>query len=265
MKYGAMNFPVLPVISEIETFAALGFDYLELTLDAPEAHYTGIRRQRANIQRTLSVHNLGLVCHMPTFVHAADLTESIRRASVEELLASLDTAAELGATKAVLHPPHLGGLAPLVRDTALEYAYESLEVMVGRAGDLGITLCLENMMPGAGAFYNPADFDDLFKRFPACKLTLDTGHAHIGAGSSQKLLDFIRRFGDRIGHVHLSDNSGKGDEHLPLGCGRIDFHRVFEALAEAGYDDTVTLEIFTQDRFFLKLSRERFAALAGER
>ena len=264
MKYGAMNFPVLPVISEIETFAALGFDYLELTLDAPEAHYTGIRRQRDNILRTLSVHHLGLVCHMPTFVHAADLTESIRRVSVEELLASLDTAADLGATKAVLHPPHLGGLAPLVRDTAMGYAYESLETMIGRAADLGITLCLENMMPHAGAVYNPADFEALFNRFPACKLTLDTGHAHIGAGSSQKLLEFIRRFGDRIGHVHLSDNSGRGDEHLPLGCGRIDFHSVSEALSEAGYDDTVTLEIFTQDRFFLKLSRERFAALTGE-
>ena len=32
MLYGAMNFPVSPVIQELETLAALGFDYLELTM-----------------------------------------------------------------------------------------------------------------------------------------------------------------------------------------------------------------------------------------
>jgi hypothetical protein len=28
MQFGAMNFPVMPVLDEIETFARLGFDYL---------------------------------------------------------------------------------------------------------------------------------------------------------------------------------------------------------------------------------------------
>lgn len=263
MKYGAMNFPVLPVISEVETFASMGFDYLELTMDAPEAHYTTIRPRIDNLRKALSVYGMGLVCHMPTFVHAADLTESIRRASLEELSASLETAAQLGAEKAVLHPPHLSGMGQYVPDTAIGYAYESLTALVEKAGDLGITLCLENMMPGAGAFFNPADFETLFDRFPDCKFTLDTGHAHLGDGGGDKLFEFIRRFGDRIGHVHLSDNSGKADEHLPIGCGRIDFPAFAEALANTGYDDTATLEIFTQDRTFLKVSRDRFEELMG--
>jgi hypothetical protein len=39
MRFGAMNFPVVPVLDEIETFARLGFDYLELAMDPPMAHH----------------------------------------------------------------------------------------------------------------------------------------------------------------------------------------------------------------------------------
>ena len=49
------------------------------------------------IRRMLADHRIGLVCHLPTFVSTADLTDSIREASIEEVLGSLDTAAELGA------------------------------------------------------------------------------------------------------------------------------------------------------------------------
>jgi len=37
MHYGAMNFPVLPVLEEIDAIAGMGFDYLELAMDAPMA------------------------------------------------------------------------------------------------------------------------------------------------------------------------------------------------------------------------------------
>jgi len=35
MKYGAMNFPVKPVLEEIQKISDLGFDYVELALDPP--------------------------------------------------------------------------------------------------------------------------------------------------------------------------------------------------------------------------------------
>ena len=42
MQFGAMNFPVTPVLDEIETFARLGFDYLELAMDPPMAHHSNL-------------------------------------------------------------------------------------------------------------------------------------------------------------------------------------------------------------------------------
>jgi hypothetical protein len=39
MLYGAMNFPIRPILEELEAISGLGFDYLELAMDPPQAHY----------------------------------------------------------------------------------------------------------------------------------------------------------------------------------------------------------------------------------
>jgi sugar phosphate isomerase/epimerase len=268
MRYGAMNFPIKPVCEEIERIAALGFDYLELALDAPMAHFSIVRAQARDIQRMLSRYSLGLVCHMPTFVSTADLTESIRNASRKEVLSSLEAAAELGATKAVLHPSHVGGLGPLVMEQSRRYAMESLIQTVEAARRLGLQICLENMSPKYLSLAEPEEFEEIFAALPDLWLTLDTGHAHIDDPSANRAWRFLARYGERIGHVHVSDNRGRHDEHLPLGAGSVDIVAVVEALHHAGYDDTITLEIFTQAPGDLISSRaflERLLQKSGRR
>ena len=96
--------------------------------------------------------------------------------------------------------------------------------------------------------------DQAFER----KLTLDTGHANIGNPGGRRILEFIEKFGHRIGHLHVSDNFGERDDHIPLGAGNIDFVKIVNELKQCGYDDTATLEIFSEDRRELKNSREIF-------
>jgi sugar phosphate isomerase/epimerase len=261
MMYGAMNFPIKPILDEIEEIAALGFDYLELAMDPPDAHFSTIRDIRGQIQSALETHSMKLVCHLPTFVSIADLTESIRSASLDEMLNSLEVAAQLNALKVVLHPGHIGGLGIFVKDMALTYGMDSLEVIIAKADQLGLCVCLENMFPRFQTFFAPRHFNEILKHFPDLKLTLDTGHANIDNSDANRVLDFIGKFGHRIGHFHLSDNLGRRDDHLPLGKGTIDFDKIARALNESGYDDTITLEIFSEDRRQLLSSRETFAAM----
>lgn len=255
MRFGAMNFPVAPVLEEIEVFGKMRMDYMELAMDPPQAHYRRIRKQKGRILNALARYNMGLVCHLPTFVYTAHLTDAIRHASLKEVTASLETAVELGAEKVVVHPGYIDGLAVHVQDYALGLAMESLGEIYMRAETLGVVLCVENMFPRAGPFVEPADFNPIFQAFPGLKLVLDTGHANIGDGSGKRIDDFITRFGDRLAHLHMSDNSGHLDEHLPLGYGNIGFRRVVRALRAVGYDQTVTLEIFGPDRSALVESR----------
>jgi len=80
---------------------------------------------------------MSLVGHLPTFVYTADLTASIRAASLAEILTSLEVASELAVTKAVLHPSAIHPLGSAVMELSLQYAADTLSTVVHRQINLG--------------------------------------------------------------------------------------------------------------------------------
>lgn len=257
MLYGAMNSPMRPLFGQIEDIADSTFDYLELTMDAPYCDSGTLRKQKGTIMETLEQSNLKLVCHLPTFLSTADLTDRIRNASIEETLDSLELAAELKSMKVVLHPGYMVGLGVFMPALSREYAMDSLGVFVEKAGELGLCLCLENMFSRGQWLVKPEEFKDVLDTFPDLYLTLDIGHAHVNSPDGEKCLRFIEMFSGRIGHLHVSDNFGKDDQHLPVGEGGIDFPRIVTALKAAGYNGTITLEVFTDSMDDLKRSKKK--------
>jgi sugar phosphate isomerase/epimerase len=264
MRFGAMNFPVAPVTDEIEALARLGFDYLELAMDPPMAHHHVVASNRTRIVRGLKDAGLGLVCHLPTFVSTADLTQSIRQASIDEMRASLVVAAELGAEKVVMHPSMANGMGPFVLDTVRGYAFDFYALMAGEARRLGVSICLENMFPRNRLGVEPDDLEAIFDAFPDFRLTLDTGHANIDDRRGKRLKGLVQRFGERIAHLHFSDNHGKLDDHLAVGQGRINFRDLVSRLHLLAYDGTATLEVFDADRQLLVSSRQRIEAMVAD-
>ncbi len=70
---------------------------------------------------------------------------------------------------------------------------------------------------------NPDHILDLLRHFrnPGFGACLDTGHAHI---FSHDTIDrWIEALGEHLVHLHIHDNRGEEDEHLPPGRGNIDF------------------------------------------
>jgi sugar phosphate isomerase/epimerase len=180
----------------------------------------------------------------------------LRRVSIQETLDALEAGAELGIEKAVLHPGYITGLGKFLLDKSKGYGMESIEIILRKATSFGITLCIENMFPQAHFLSNPHEFQEIFQSFPDLRLTLDIGHANLGGGKN-KSSEFIHQYGYRIGHVHANDNFGKEDNHLPVGAGIIDFEKILRELRESQYDKTITLEVFSKDRDYLKISREK--------
>lgn len=256
MKYGAMNFPIKPLLREIDEIGEMGFDYVELTMDPPEATPQKILGQKRAILEVLHRYGMGMIGHLPTFVWTSDLYESLRKASLQENFGALEAAAELGIKKVVLHPGFITGMGKLLLDQAKGNAMESLETILKKAFSLNITVCIENMFPQAHFLIHPHEFQPVFEKFPEIRLTLDMGHANLGGGKNRSL-EFIRLHGHRIGHVHANDNFGKEDSHLPIGAGIIDFEKIMKELKEAQYDETITLEVFSRDRDYLKISKEK--------
>ncbi len=260
MIYGAMNNPLWPLEGEIKAIATLGFDYLELCLDPPQGLPEMLRPKIAGLRSILDGEGLKLsVAHMPTFISLADIYASIREASLGEVFKALDLAAEAGVEKVVLHPAYLTGLIAFTPEIGKGYMLESLARILDKATDLGLTACLENMFPRAGHMYRPEEFAEVLRQHPGLMMTLDLGHANIRSPKGQ-VAAFVNAAAGRIGHLHVCDNSGKEDEHLPLGAGRIDLIAGLTAIKASGYDSTMTLEVFSPDRGYLAASLDKVRA-----
>lgn len=68
---------------------------------------------------------------------------------------------------------------------------------------------------------------------------LDVGHANYSRVPPEKWFDAL---GDRIGYLHLSDNHGAFDEHLPLGAGSIPWGTIDRLYRGLNKNIPVTLE-----------------------
>jgi len=82
------------------------------------------------------------------------------------------------------------------------------------------------------------------------KLCLDVGHVNIVSTLSHEA--WIMRMGSLLKHVHLHDNAGNIDSHLPIGDGNIDFDKVFTSLSLYCSGVTVSLEIEAENELVLK-------------
>jgi sugar phosphate isomerase/epimerase len=134
----------------------------------------------------------------------------------------------------VMHPPYRW------QSGYRRWLRESLPSVEDRTG---ITVAIENMFPvHVGSkplmFHANQDLDQL-AGIP--HLVLDTSHAAV---ARHDLVEVRRLFGERLRHVHLSDNAGKGwDSHLPPGEGVLDLDTFMRELAGSGYDGSISLEV----------------------
>lgn len=71
---------------------------------------------------------------------------------------------------------------------------------------------------------------------------LDIGHANYSRAPVSQWFDEL---GEWIGYLHLSDNLGEFDDHLPLGQGCVDWELVNQLWKTLGKDIPVTLETGT--------------------
>ncbi|MFH1092299.1 MAG: sugar phosphate isomerase/epimerase family protein [Pseudomonadota bacterium] len=261
MLFGGTNSPFRPLEDEIKNLAATGVDYLEICLDPPQASPEILRPKIPMIKRVLEGEGLQLlVAHLPTFVWLADIYPGIREASAAEVVKTLEISAELGIKKAVLHPGYLTGLMTFLKDYSQKASEESLSRILEKAGEFGLTICLENLFPRAGQMYLPQEFTEVLEKFPDLMMTLDLAHANIKA-PRERMKEMIQAGGARIRHVHLADNNGQEDDHLPVGAGRADLAGGLAALKAMGYDETITLEVFSPDREYLAMSLSKVKAM----
>lgn len=196
------------------------------------------------------IRELGLEVHSfhAPFAERIDISAidaGARDAAVREISRAAEAAASLGARYFVLHPgPETTGVPRDERLDRMDCAVEALDRIAWRAGELGVGLVLENMLPHLFAGH----VRDLLWLLGGLASTnvgvcLDTGHAFL----SGDLRHVAHKLAGHLWMVHASDNRGNRDDHLPPGEGSIPWPDLLRQLAAAHFSGVFILELAAEE------------------
>ncbi len=249
MLTGAMNHPANDVLREIEWMAAMGLDFIDLTLEPPAAASWRVDPQA--IRKSLEKHRMQVVGHTAFYLPLGSAFDDVRLACVKELRRCLEVFHRVGACWMNLHPDRHTPMHD--RRFYIGQNLRTIEELLPDSRRLGVGLMIENL---PGEYNSAAQLGELLGPVPELGLHLDVGHANLQVRHNHTE-EILAAWGKRLRHVHLHDNrGGHQDLHLPLGAGDVDVRQAVRALQRCGYDGTITLEVFTPDKHFLTYSRE---------
>lgn len=222
-----------------------GFEFAEFSI-GEGTDIDDIDRNR--LDKVLSEADANLCVHLPfeqvVVTPVAEINDAIRA----YLTRLLEWAGAQGATKAVLH-----GTARNPHDTDLRPAFADQLSAIGEcAAAAGVELVVENV--GHQKRGLPLTVLGDLARETGTAVCFDVGHAYMEDGHDG-IDRFLSGYGDLVSHLHVHDARSRGDTHLPLGAGEIDYSIVAEELA--GFDGTIAVEVFTDDVALLRDTRGR--------
>jgi sugar phosphate isomerase/epimerase len=152
----------------------------------------------------------------------------------------VDFCADLGGKIIVVGSPKqrnvMDGVAP---QQAWDWALGTFRDSVKQAGQRGVTICFEPLAPSETNFINTAADAVRFiqqQPSPNFKIILDVKAM---SSESKPIPQIIRESRGHFAYFHANDRNLKGP-----GFGDVDFKPIAAALREAGYDGTVSVEVF---------------------
>lgn len=190
------------------------------------------RALRARFQGTIAIHGpfIGM-----EYAHVDHL---IRDAVRHRLDMTFAVATELDASRVILHSGYRMEYDLFsLRELWLEQNIEFWRQEIPRWVDRGVSVAIENNTESRPDLLISlvSEVDD-----PFLGLCFDIGHQNIF--SDLDAVEWINRMSSRLMHIHLHDNDGVNDRHLPVGKGTIDFEPFFEIL-QSKPDATISLEV----------------------
>lgn len=255
MLIGMMNDPSREVEEELKFAGEAGFDFLDLTVEPPKAKVKDIDVSR--VLRLCEKYKIRLVGHTSFYLQWASPVHNIYEGTFAELEDIFALFRKLDVEKVTLHPHWFQPNSS--RDEIIRRNIESLRKIVRLGEEYSLKVLLENVPNGFLSYLE--NFQKIFQGVENLGFHLDIGHCAVvalrkGVRPEEEFERFLKVLGNRLSHVHLSDIK-REDDHLPLGVGIIDWKKCLKLLKRAGYNDTLTLEIFVKDREYLILSKRK--------
>ncbi len=266
--FGSITNPYLNILQEMRTVRNLGFNFIEVTTEEPATTPQVLLANKKEINNLSKKYNLPLeVIHAPIATMLDTNFEEIREGWVNLSKEIIRVSKELGIQKINFHACRDRLFIKKYGKQILNTSIKSLNELIPTAEKYKMKIVLET----------PSRIENLnyiIKKVPEVGVNLDVAHIFL-VGGIDYVRKFIQVFENKIEHIHMHDNHGEEDEHLPIGEGIIDYRKVVEWLKEIGYDNTITFEVFTigeirrggrntEDKIQAKISMEKIKRMWNE-
>ena len=243
-----INASLFPVLEQIK---AAGYDGVEVPIfDTNPDHWEPWRKKLDELE----LDRVAVTINGPDH-HQISQDPAMRQTTLERNKMALECAQVLGSS--LLTGPYHSALGVFTGCKSSEeenkWAAENLFELAEHAKDLNITLGLEYL--NRFESYLVSCTDELIAlvdrvNHPNCQLMFDSFHANI---EETNLGDAIRKMGNRLVHVQLSEN-----HRGTLGAGHVDFKNILTALEDINYKGMISIEAFSSKLSAANIWRNMF-------
>jgi sugar phosphate isomerase/epimerase len=222
--------------------AGAGFQGVEIFCTRSHFEYS-MKTEIQSMAGALEASHLQLVSlHAPTSRDLSAMRESgtplsiceverVRRIeAMDELKRVIDVAEDLPYSRLILH---MGGSRETADPRKRDAAFSTLEHLILHAHHAGVTICIENTTSEMGdPNYLRAFVDET--RLTGLRFNFDIGHAYLSDfPEDERIEKSFSPLRDLVSSVHLHDNHGEKDEHLPPYDGSIEWAAAIKILRSA--------------------------------
>jgi len=203
-------------------------------------HTLNSRRVKA-LRKVAQSKGLDVSVHAPfAGINIALSSPVLRRTILKRLKKSIFYAGQLDCRLWLFHPGLQTGVSHFYPGVDWQVNLDSVRALLKIGRKEGVEIAIENVPePYPFVLKNVEDFSRFYDELnDDVGLVLDVAHANL----NRQIQDFIRRFSEKIVHMHVSDNDGAYDMHLGIGYGTIDWESVAKAVKEAKYSNIIMLE-----------------------
>lgn len=216
----------------------IGFDSIDIFADPMETTPQELRL----IRETCADCELPVISTVCCALGIADFNTPVRRFHIDRAKKYLDLAYDLhGKNLLLVVGEYIWNQEVISPQDQWKWAVEGVREVGEHARDLELEIAVE-LEPFHLSIVNTIQKMDQFLTEIALanvKANVDISHLVLAKDPASR----VAQLKGRIAHVHLSDCDGKKHGDLPPGRGVVDFLPYLRALADAGFDGAVSIEL----------------------
>jgi len=251
IPFNILRDKLLPTVIREGINPEIGFNYAVLDQ---------VRREDfLRVADSLREAELTITFHAPFMdLRPGAIDPRIRQVTIDRLHQVFDLVPFFRPRSVVCHPSFDERYYVSGEQTWLENSIETWEHFLILASQMDTIISLENVYETG-----PHHLSLLFGAFKSdhIRFCFDTGHFNVFSRMSLEV--WVDKLASCLGQIHLHDNNGVADNHLPVGEGNFPFQDFFRMFQERGLAPIITLESHSEKDMWQMLRNIKVMGLLG--